>query len=101
MKADLLASADDGGSLRLWHVTPGGRYDPITLQSRGGSLNAVTFDDRVQQLVTVGGGGAVLRWQLNVDDLTRMACLTAGRNLTPVERKQYYLTEQAGVTCPP
>jgi WD40 repeat protein len=65
-------------------------------------IRALVFNPDGHWLVTAGADGTARRWNLHLDELKRLACEKAGRNLTREEWKTYIFSEpyQETEPCP-
>ncbi len=87
-----LAIGTSRNSAMLWDLksadTPASRR---VLRGHQGRLWSIAFSPSADWLYTADDNGKVILWPLEVDDLLQRARRTAGRSLTPSERKQYGL----------
>lgn len=95
----LLASLGEDHTIRLWDpIRP--TAEPAVLNDGAGFSTKMVFNPDGRWLATGSGDGAVKLWWLHVDDLIRMACHTAGRNLTKGEWQAYLGGSSYRKTCP-
>ena len=96
-----LASAGDDGTAQLWDLSSlDPSADPVVLRGHEGSVNALAIGPDGRWLVTGSRDGTAQLWHLKIDDLIDLACRVAGRNLTDLERSQFFGDESGRETCP-
>jgi WD40 repeat protein len=100
----LLALGDQAGNLTVWDTDSRQRigdeivaHAPSPLISTG--VTGVVFVPHEPALLTVGGDGALVRWELDPEIWAEHACEAAGRNLTRDEWDQYVSDEPYRKTC--
>jgi WD40 repeat protein len=82
-----LATGDSSGALRLWNLADL-TVAPVVLRGHAGSVFQVMYSSDGHHLASGGRDGVVRLWELRPDELHRMACATAGRNLAWSEWQQ-------------
>lgn len=94
-----LAMGGHDGRICLWSLD---RPDPqpMVIQSKGPPVASLTFSKDSSRLVSVDSEGSVMLWDLRVDELARLACRTAGRNLSREEWALYFGDRPFRKTCP-
>jgi WD40 repeat protein len=83
-----LATGSTDGTIRLWRLDDL-TATPITLRSFGRVVYAAVFSPDDRWIVTGSDDGAVRIWPIRPAELTDLACVTVGRNLTLGEWHQY------------
>ncbi len=86
---------------RLWDLTA---EDPaatsVVLRGHKGWVNVATVSPDGRWLVTGSEDGTARLWMLRLDELIKLACRTAGRNLSSIEWENYFQGEEYRQTCP-
>jgi WD40 repeat protein len=100
----LLALGDQAGNLTLWDTASRQRIgDAIVAHAPSPQISTgvtgVAFVPHEPVLLTVGGDGALVRWELDPGTWAEHACEAAGRNLTRDEWDQYVGDEPYRETC--
>jgi WD40 repeat protein len=96
-----LASGSRDRTVRLWSLGQQGSISqPTTLRGHEDEVRAVAFSPDGHWLVSADARGTVRRWNLHLDELKRLACEKAGRNLTGNEWHDLFGTEAYHPTCP-
>ncbi|HYX23404.1 MAG TPA: TIR domain-containing protein [Thermoanaerobaculia bacterium] len=96
-----LASGSRDLAVRLWDLGQQGAPQPsIVLPGHPKEIRAVAFNPDGHWLVSADASGTVRRWNLRLDEVKRLACEKAGRNLTKEEWKKYLGTGTYRSTCP-
>jgi WD40 repeat protein len=93
----LLATANEDGSLGLWQAGTGVLE---LLQGHTDTAWSVSFSKDGKWLVSASEDGTVRFWQASIDEVRRLACQKAGRNLTKAEWQEMFGTMTYRVTCP-
>jgi WD40 repeat protein len=85
-------------SIILWDIAAGRRLG--TLRGHTGPVNVLALSPDGKTLVSGSDDATVVLWQIDEEDWKRIACHTAGRNLTLEEWRRYFGQESYRVTCP-
>jgi WD40 repeat protein len=86
---------------RLWDLTTK-NVTPTSVALRGhtGGITQAVFTPDNHWLITASQDKTVRLWTLQLNDLLDLACRTAGRNLSSVEWRQYFLGQVHQKSCP-
>jgi WD40 repeat protein len=86
----------------LWEAGEDGRFaQRIELSIGAADISRAAFSTDGKWLVTSSYDTRTISvWSLELDDLMRLACRTAGRDLTPTEREQYFPGQAPKTVCP-
>jgi WD40 repeat protein len=100
----LLALGDRAGNLTVWDIASRQRIgDAIVAHAPSPRISTgvtgVAFVPHEPALLTVGGDGELVRWELDPATWAEHACEAAGRNLTRDEWDQYVGDEPYRKTC--
>jgi WD40 repeat protein len=93
-----LASGSADGNIFLWDVSTM-RSTAGPFSRRASQVTALAFHPGGRYLFAGSGGGSVDYWLVNPFDWRDLACLRAGRNLTPEEFNQYFPGQPYRQTC--
>ena len=94
----LIASSDLDGHIFLWDAATGVRIaGPLDGHTQG--VDDVAFSQSGDRLFSVGQDDLLLSWSLAPDDLARVACGVANRNLTIEEWARFLGTMPYHETC--
>lgn len=93
-----LASASLDQTARLWKVEAPGQPS-LTLLGQKEGLWSITFSPDGKQVATGDNKGRVRLWPTELDELQRLACVTAGRNLSLEEWEQFFGAAPYAKTC--
>ncbi|PYQ62847.1 MAG: hypothetical protein DMF53_12170 [Acidobacteria bacterium] len=81
-----IASGGQDGTLQLWSFdgerSPG---PPVVWKGHDSQILALSFTADGKELISTGSNDTVRHWPLQTEDLIRLACQKAGRNLTKEE----------------
>jgi len=81
-----IASGGQDGTLQIWSFDgeniPG---VPVAWKGHNGKIRALSFTADGKELITAGAHDTVRHWPLRKEELIRLACQKAGRNLTKEE----------------
>jgi WD40 repeat protein len=69
------------------------------LQGHEGAITTLAFSVDSHWLATGSSDRTVRLWPVSQDELIRLACASAGRNLSQQEWKQFFSGEDYRVTC--
>jgi WD40 repeat protein len=94
----LFAVIDDN-NVSMWRLD-NLDHDPVILPGNSQTSAAIAFDALGRWLALAGVDGASRLWLHQADDLTDLACATAGRNLDSTEWQRYFPGEEYRSTCP-
>jgi WD40 repeat protein len=84
----ILASATAHGIVSLWDVESGAKIGSLAAD-RSGFLVDIAFNPKGNSLFSAGADGVAYLWTLDDRTWGRIACAVAGRDLSPVERRQF------------
>jgi WD40 repeat protein len=95
-----LATGSEDRTARLWNIQAN---DPVAeghiLQGHAGAITTLAFSVDSHWLATGSSDRTVRLWPVSQDELIRLACASAGRNLSQQEWKQFFSGEDYRVTC--
>jgi dipeptidyl aminopeptidase/acylaminoacyl peptidase len=100
-----LVTGGSDGTVRLWDLTAADvPASALILRGhtgaiKGGGVNTMAFSPDGKRLATGSWDGTALLWNLAPETLVRLACSTAGRNLTWEEWQQYFPGQDYRTTC--
>ncbi|MBI4769973.1 MAG: serine/threonine protein kinase, partial [Chloroflexi bacterium] len=97
-----LVTGSADATARLWDLTALAEDPaaaPIVLRGHKGPISEVAISADNHWLVTGSSDNTARLWSLRLDELTDLACRTAGRNLTQAEWEQYFAGEAYRKTC--
>lgn len=93
-----LATAGEDRTIRLWSpLAPS--VPPVVLRGHEASVAHLAFMPDGSRLVSAAYDGSVRQWRLGLADLVRVACATAGRELTAAEVEQYLGGAATAASC--
>ncbi len=98
--ASQLATGGRDGSILLWRRSAAGLERLPLPHLHRAEVLALAFTPDGKRLVSLGADGIVLLWSLRLEDLKKIACRVAGRNLTPEQWREYLGSERYRKTCP-
>jgi WD40 repeat protein len=92
-----LATAAEDNTIRLWNPSEP-QAAPVILQGHNSAVGPLAFSADGHWLLS--GSTDARLWRVNGEDLSAVACRTAGRNLTPEEWQRYLPGKPYHQTCP-
>jgi WD40 repeat protein len=93
-----LASGNDDGII-LSDVETGQPIGQPMYGYNDDSVFSVTFSPDGKTIASVGGGGAIILWNVDPQSWVQETCQRVGRNLTRTEWEQYFPNEEYRKTC--
>lgn len=94
-----LITGGDDKTARIWDLTDPDDA-PVVLRGHEESISDLAISADSHWLVTAAKDKTARVWNLRLDELTELACRTAGRNLTRSEWHQYLPKQPYRKTCP-
>jgi len=96
----ILATAGDDGTVRLWDVATHSQIGAPITASSGNGVDAVAFSPDGRILATAGGDGTARLWDVGFPaHLLRAVCAVAGTSLTPQQWDLYVQSEPYQRIC--
>jgi WD40 repeat protein len=92
-----LATAAEDNTIRLWNPSEP-QAAPVILQGHNSAVGPLAFSADGHWLLS--GSTDARLWRVNGEDLSAVACRTAGRNLTTEEWQRYLPGKPYHQTCP-
>jgi tetratricopeptide (TPR) repeat protein len=93
----LLATASGGSGVDVWDLEDGRQLAHLSHEAL---VEGLAFAPDGRQVATVTSDGTIRLWQLVENELVKLACDLAGRNLTYQEWTLYVPNRPYGLTCP-
>ena len=93
-----LATGGSDKTILLWNLN---NYndEPVVLRGHKSWVWTVAFSPDGYWLATGGSDRTARLWRVQLDELIKLACQTAGRNLTKEEWQQFMGDKQYRETC--
>lgn len=95
-----VVTGDEDGTIRLWDLAvQHPAANSIVLRGHQAALTTIAISSDSRWLMSGDSNGEVRRWLLQLDELMKLACQTAGRNLSSDEWKMYFADDRYRETC--